>query len=90
MSEVGGVAFDWCAAHTRLVEAYHNVLAGKTVRGVRYRNGEEERETTFSPTNVTELRLAIREARDNCAKANGRPTRFAIQGGPRTRGRGIY
>ena len=90
MSEVGGQTFDWCAAHARLVEAYHAVLAGKTVRSVRYRNGEEERETSFSPSNVAELRAAIREARDNCAKANGRPTRFAIQGGPRTRMRGIY
>ena len=79
-----GVVYDWCAAYSRLLEAYHKVMAGGAVRSVRHRNGEDERQTDFSPANVAELRRALVEARNECQRANGgRPKRSAIGSTPR-------
>lgn len=75
--------YDWCAAYSRLRDAYQTVISGGTVRKVRFHNAGEERETDFEPGNAEELRMAMVQARENCAKQcnGGRGTRFAMQGG---------
>lgn len=77
--------YDPCAAFIRLRAAYQSVLLGETVRSTRFRNGEEEREVDFSPSNIGELRKAMIQARDECqAKSTGATGRRAIGIGRRT------
>ena len=87
----GDEAYDPCAAYIRLRDAYHNVLTGETVRRVRIRNGEEERETDFAPGNIGALKEAMNQAQRECiAKTTGRPARSAIGIGYRGPIRGVY
>lgn len=93
-------AYDPCASYAKLRTAYESVLAGETVKGVRLRSGEDERQVDFAPANIEELRRAMINAREDCSKSmNGRGTRFAMQGtncgsyfgsGPRFPGGRIY
>lgn len=77
------LTYDWCGAYARLRDAFQQVITGKTVRKVRFHNAGEERETDFEPGNAEELRAAMVQAREKCAKQcnGGRGTRFAMQGG---------
>ena len=72
--------YDPCVAVGEMRKALQRIAMGESVKGVRYRNGEEERQTDFTPANVGELRNLLREAEDACHLATfGRPRRTAIR-----------
>ena len=74
---------DPCARYHALRTAYHDLLTGGSVVRTRFRNGEDERETQWSQTNISALRSELVIARNECSQATtGRSGRFAIQGGP--------
>lgn len=81
MSQTGAPAiYDPCANYRRLRDALERVAAGETVRGTRYRNGEEERQTDFHPGNATLLKELMLQAKAECEAAQtGRTRRSAIR-----------
>ena len=79
MAEIPGDTYDPCASFIELRTAYHEALKGGAIRRVRFRNGDEERETEFDGTNLEALKAAMDQAQRECiAKTNGRPVRSAI------------
>lgn len=88
---IPGDTYDPCAAYIELRTAYMAVVKGETVRRVRNRNGDDERETDFSPANIQELKAAMNQAQRECMeKTTGRPSRSAIGIGYRGPIRGVY
>lgn len=79
----GLAAIDPCADYVRLREAYMALLTGASTKKVRFRNGEDERETEFNQANIGALKEAMETARQECMALNGdgRPRRFAISVG---------
>lgn len=88
----GDEDYDPCTTYIELRQAYLAVLKGETVQRVRFKNGEEERETDFSSANVNDLRAAMAQAKAECMeKTTGRPGRSAIGiGFARPRPRSFY
>lgn len=79
-----------CAAFVELQNAHKQVLLGQSVKRVRFRNGDDERETDFAPADLAALERAMNQAKRECAElTTGRPQRHAIgigPSGPRIRG----
>lgn len=72
-----------CAAFVELQNAHRKLLVGESVKRVRFRNGEDERETDFTPANIEALERAMNQAKRECAElTSGRPQRHAIGIGP--------
>lgn len=87
----GDEAYDPCDAYMKMRAALQSIVSGEGVRRVRFRNGDEERETEFSQANVGELRKAMLQAQRECMeKTNGRPARHAIGIGQQQPIRRIY
>lgn len=84
--------FDPCAEYIELRQAYLDILKNKSVKKVRFRNGEDERETEFNSANIQLLKEAMNNMQALClAKDGGRPRRFAIGIGNNSKfPRGIY
>lgn len=74
---------DPCADYVELRAAYMALLKGASTKKVRFRNGEDERETEFNQANISALKEAMETARQECMALNGdgRPRRFAISVG---------
>lgn len=70
-----------CLEAAELRKVYLQVIKGQSVKRVRYKNGEDERETDFSPANVQELKAVLRDAEERCRLGSGRARRSAISVG---------
>lgn len=82
MSTTNPPPFDPCAEYTRLQQVLTDIVTGDSVRRVRYKNGDEERETEFSQANIGELRRVMADLKMQCQeKTTGRPARSAISFG---------
>lgn len=93
MAETTPDTYDPCATFIELRTAYLAVVKGEGVRRVKFRNGDDERETEFSQANVTALKEAMDSAQRECMlQTSGRPTRSAIGIGNQCQvgGRRIY
>lgn len=76
---IPGDTYDPCATYIELRTAYLGILKGQGAKRVRFRNGEEERETEFNSTNLEALRAAMKDAEAECQLTlGGRSRRSAI------------
>lgn len=67
------LSVDWenpCDRYKALLDAYYATLAGGPAR-VRFRSGDEERETEFNKTNFGLLKQEMQSAKAECDRANG-------------------